>query len=93
MSSIFNGERIVSSKDDVGTRGFSHVKKMMMITKSQHMKKITQYDKKPKYRVKTTKFLGGNLEVNLHECEFGKAFLAMTSKYEEKNFQKINYTI
>ena len=34
MSSIFNGERIVSSKDDVGTRGFSHVKKMMMITKS-----------------------------------------------------------
>ena len=93
MSSIFNGERIVSSKDDVGTRGFSHVKKMMMITKSQHMKKITQYDKKPKYRVKTTKFLGGNIEVNLHECEFGKAFLAMTSKYEEKNFQKINYTI
>lgn len=93
MSSIFNGERIVSSKDDVGTRGFSHVKKMMMITKSQHMKKITQYDKKPKYRVKTTKFLGGNIEVNLHECELGKAFLAMTSKYEEKNFQKINYTI
>ena len=50
------------------------------------MKKITQYDKKPKYRVKTTKFLGGNIEVNLHECELGKAFLAMTSKYEEKNF-------
>ena len=86
MPSIFNGERIVSSKDDVGTRGFSHVKKMMMITKSYHVKKITQYDKKPKYRVKTTKFLGGNIEVNLHECEFGKAFLAMTSKYEEKNF-------
>lgn len=63
-----------------------------MITKSHYMKKLTQYDQKPKYRVKTTKFLGGNIEVNLYECEFGKAFLAMTSKYEEKNFQKINGT-
>lgn len=49
--------------------------------------------KKPKYRVKTTKFLGRNIEVNLYECEFDKAFLAMTSKYEEKHFQKINCTI
>lgn len=63
-----------------------------MITKSHYMKKLTQYDQKPKYRVKTTKFLGGNIEVNLYECEFGKAFLVMTSKYEEKNFQKINGT-
>lgn len=64
-----------------------------MITKSHHIKKLTQYDQKPKYRVKTTKFLGRNIEVNLYECEFDKAFLAMTSKYEEKHFQKINCTI
>ena len=56
------------------------------------MKKLTQCDQKPKYRVKTTKFLGGNIEVNLHKCEFGKAFLAMISKYEEIKFQKINGT-
>lgn len=59
-----------------------------MITKSYHIKKLTQYDQNPKYRVKTTKFLGGNIEINLHECEFGKAFLAMNQNMKKNIFRR-----